>query len=121
MSHKSALELMQESVGLKNQITIVRLITNDLLNSFLLNGLEEKKLYYDSCYYKFDLHNIILESMNFTQDEIMSDAGDWYFKKQKEVIINPKAMKETNIGNTAIKLFFEIKEYRRKTEKKDLS
>lgn len=112
---------MQESAGLKNQVTIVRLITNDLLKYFLLNGLEEKKLSYDSNYYRFDLHNIILESIGFTEDEIRNDVLDWYFKKQKEIIVNPNALNQTKIANTAMNLFFEIKEHRRKTEKKALS
>ena len=112
MKTKTSRELVQVSNALKNQIYLVRLITNDLYINLLISDIKKENdsnLKVDLNSYYFDINAIILELMGFKSKQINNELGYWYCNRIEKAIKYKKIRNIQWFTNEAIDIYFEMK------------
>lgn len=106
---KTVFEMMENDPTLQNELAIIAMIRNDLLNASLILGLQEIKLTVDREYYDFDLFQIVLKVMGFSNERIETSVANFYLNEIQQICIERKK-KEKDLGITAMKLYYKLKE-----------
>jgi len=124
MADITSFDLMRETIALKNQTKMIRLIANDLYNRYLVNFVSEvkedrakqlnpnrKRNEFDGIDdYIYDLDAVILEVIGFSNEQIENELGYWYYTQLQQVATSPKAINKTYLWNSAIRIYFELKD-----------
>ena len=107
----STIQLMTKDKRLKAELTIIALIKNDVLTSILRLEHQKVKSDLDEQLFNFNLNQIVLELMGFTQERIEIEISLVYYFRVSKILKEMETEKLTNayISQFALKLYYELK------------
>lgn len=102
---------MQNDSHFKKDLFFLRMIKNDILSSSLKLEIDSIRDDLNEELYEFDLNNIILEMMGFSQKDIDNEISLKYYFQIKGVLeeMRIKKMSRELLNERAMKIYFEMK------------
>jgi hypothetical protein len=102
---------MQNDSHFKTDLFFLRMIKNDILSSSLKLEIDSIRDDLNEELYEFDLNDIILEMMGFSQKEIDNEISLKYYFQTKSVLeeMRFKKMSRELLNERAMKVYYELK------------
>lgn len=97
-------------IAKKNDYKTFCLLYNDIVFNHLLLQSDGKALSpYLEIYNAVNNHSIVFEEMGFTEELVVADLTDWYYKKISAICENDFPASESKLRSIALELFFKLR------------
>ena len=94
---------------IKNDLIALKIISNDIINTYLITHLKNIGLESKTNDYLLNLYEIVFEMLGFKLQQQNEELKDWYFLKLENICNNLISLNKEFIQEVALDLLIELK------------